>query len=113
MMSALPRLTPRATPLSASPPTPMSSTPTCPTIYDIYPPRLPAATDIPLRVNPLKPPPPKPRTTMLETVDPHWNNEYRTLRMKQREHYRYHNAWSKYYYGAPPEQESYRYVCKY
>jgi len=28
--------------------------------------------------------------------------------MKQREHYRYHNAWSKYYYGSNSEQEQYR-----
>lgn len=28
--------------------------------------------------------------------------------MQQREHNRYHSAWSKAFYGSPPEQEAYR-----
>ncbi len=45
---------------------------------------------------------------MLETVEKHHQNDNRAIRMKQREHYRYHNAWSKYYYGSAAEQEHYR-----
>ena len=45
---------------------------------------------------------------MLETTDKHFQNDQRTQRMKQVEHYRYHNAWSKYYYGSVAEQEQYR-----
>ena len=48
---------------------------------------------------------------MLETAEGHFFNDKRTNRMKQREHYRYHNAWSKYYYGSEPEKETYRLVC--
>lgn len=47
---------------------------------------------------------------MLETIDKHFQNDNRTQRMKQMEHYRYHNAWSKYYYGSVAEQEQYRLV---
>ncbi|ELU18599.1 hypothetical protein CAPTEDRAFT_228779 [Capitella teleta] len=78
------------------------------TVYDTYPGRLPATAVIPKKVNPLQPTPPKRRTVALETIDPHWQNEQRTMRMKQREHHRYHDAWSKYYYGSQPEQEQYR-----
>lgn len=45
---------------------------------------------------------------MLETKQPHFQNDMRAQRMKQREHFRYHNAWSKYYYGSAAEQEAYR-----
>lgn len=76
--------------------------------YEVYPPRLPSAPEIPARVNPLQPPPPKQRTFMLETIEPHWHNDTRTARMKQREHFRYHNTWGKYYYGSPAERESHR-----
>ena len=77
--------------------------------YAVYPPRLPSAPEGPVhRLNVLRPDPPKKFTHMLETIEPHYHNEKRALRMKQREHYRYHNAWSKYYYGSPAEQEAYR-----
>lgn len=45
---------------------------------------------------------------MTETTEPHLINEERAKRMKQRDHHRYHNAWSKYYYGSAAEQEQYR-----
>lgn len=99
-MSALPRIAPQAT------------VPTLPTIktsnYEVYPPRLPSAPDIPKKINPLQPSPPQRRTVAWETIDPHYLNEQRVNRMKQREHYRYHNSWSKYYYGSIPEKEQYR-----
>ena len=79
-----------------------------PAAYNVYPACLPTAADIPQRINPLQPARPDRRTHMLETVDPHWLNAQRSTRMKQREHYRYHNAWSKYYYGSRSEQEQYR-----
>lgn len=113
-MSALPRIAPRATPLPPSfgAQKPANSKPlsaSIPTIYEVYPPRLPSAPDIPRgRINPLHPPQPLRRTVMLETKAPHFQNDIRAQRMKQREHYRYHNAWSKYYYGSAAEQESYR-----
>lgn len=77
-------------------------------VYQIYPPYLPPAPDIPTRVNPLQPPPPQTRTVSLETKDPHWQNQQRTARMRERDHFRYHNAWSKYYYGSKAEQEAYK-----
>ncbi|KAL5015389.1 hypothetical protein ScPMuIL_009659 [Solemya velum] len=43
-----------------------------------------------------------------ETTDQHWHNEKRRNVMQQREHMRYHSAWSKAFYGAPAEKESYR-----
>ena len=80
-----------------------------PKAYEVYPQRLPSAPDIPKRpLNVLRPPPPKKFDHMLETAEEHYFNDKRTLRMKQREHYRYHNAWSKYYYGSEPDKESYR-----
>lgn len=105
-MSALPRITPQTTSLSASVPTVQMYKAT--DIYEVFPCRLTTAPEIPKRINPLNPPPPDRRTVALETKDPHFHNEQRATRMKQREHYRYHHAWSKYYYGSVPEQEQYR-----
>ena len=108
----LPRLTPRSTCVTTDRPTKrpkVISAEQMMKAYTLYPPRLPSAPEGPVRrVNVLRPEPPKKFTHMLETVDPHWHNEKRATRMKHREHYRYHNAWSKYYYGTPSEQESYR-----
>lgn len=84
-----------------------------PKAYEVYPARLPSAPDIPKRpVNVLRPPPPLKRTPVLETVEPHWINQMRSNRMKQREHYRYHNAWSKYYYGSVSDKEEYRHYLR-
>lgn len=77
-------------------------------IYQVYPKYLPPAPEIPHKVNVLFPPPPQKRTTMWETMSPHWTNEQRTNKMKQRDYLRYHNTWSKYYYGSPEEQEDHR-----
>ncbi|XP_029642186.1 uncharacterized protein LOC115216764 [Octopus sinensis] len=64
---------------------------------------------IPPRINPLKPLTPKKRINMhWETYDQHWQNEHRSLRMRQKEHTRYHNAWEKPFYGQPAEKEAYR-----
>jgi hypothetical protein len=64
---------------------------------------------IPGRINPLEPPAPKKRINMSwETVDQHWHNDKRRIIMQQREHNRYHSAWSKAFYGSPAEQEAYR-----
>lgn len=81
--------------------------------YGPYPPReLSSSMElvrIPQRVNPLAPPPPKKRINMAwETVDQHWHNEARRVMMQQREHQRYHSAWSKPFYGQPAEKEQYR-----
>lgn len=86
--------------------------------YGPYPPReLSSSMElvrIPQRVNPLAPPPPKKRINMAwETVDQHWHNEARRVMMQQREHQRYHSAWSKPFYGQPAEKEQYRYVQYY
>jgi len=105
-MSALPKISPQTTALSASVPTMQLYNTT--ELYDVFPSRLTTAPDNPKRINPLNPPPPQKRTVAWETRDPHWHNEQRAMRMKQREHYRYHHAWSKYYYGSVPEQEQYR-----
>ena len=83
-----------------------------PKAYEVYPARLPSAPDVAKRpLNVLRPPPPLKFDHMLETAEGHFFNDKRTKRMKQREHYRYHNAWSKYYYGSEPEKETYRLVC--
>ncbi|KAK2158462.1 hypothetical protein NP493_1799g00012 [Ridgeia piscesae] len=102
-MSSLPSIAPpsrRRTPLPTAISVPTSG-------YSVYPPRLPSAPEIPSRLNPLRPPPPQRRTVSWETVDAHHQNARRSLWMKQREHFRYHNAWSKYYYGSSAEKEQY------
>ena len=114
----LPRITPRSTPVSRSGLNGSLSSFERPKVvsaeqmmkaYSVYPPRLPTAPEGPSRrINVLRPDPPKKFNHMLETTDPHWHNDKRALRMKRREHYRYHNAWSKYYYGTASEQEEYR-----
>ena len=110
----LPRITPRSTCVSQNLTTrkpKVVSAEQMMKAYSVYPARLPSAPEGPQRrLNVLRPPPPKKFNHMLETIEPHWHNEKRTNNMKQREHYRYHNAWSKYYYGSPAEQEEYRYV---
>lgn len=102
---ALPKIAPQSTTSSLN----LASTPkvNMPNIYEVYP-AWPPTTNATARTNPLRPSPPARRTVMLETGAPHWDNDFRTMRMKQREYNRYHNAWSKYYYGSPAEQESYR-----
>ena len=115
----LPRITPRSTCVSqqsnSSRPRPkVISAEQMMKAYSVYPPRLPSAPEGPVhRINVLRPPPPKKFNHMLETIDPHWHNEKRAMRMKQREHYRYHNTWSKYYYGSPAEQEEARLVDRF
>lgn len=74
-------------------------------LYGVYPAFLPPASEVSSRINPLHPEASR-RKVGLQTVDPHWHNEQRSLRMKQREHFRYHNAWSKYYYGSLADQEA-------
>jgi len=81
-------------------------------VYGVYPGWLPPAPDVPSRsINVLtaaQNPRGRGRTVMLETMAPHTSNDQRLMRLKQRDHYRYHNAWSKYYYGSKAEQEQYR-----
>ncbi len=97
-MSALPRLSPQSTAMTGA----------GAVMYGVYPARLPSAPDIPQRLNPLQPFPPQRRTHMLETIVPHFQNDTRAQKMKQREHYRYYNAWSKYYYGSAADKEAHR-----
>ncbi len=77
-------------------------------VYDLYPPPLPSDVPIPPRVNPINPEPPERRTASLETRSPNWQNNYRSDLMSRREYHRYHNAWSRYYYGNPSELEMYK-----
>lgn len=117
----LPKLTPRSTPLNGQRSPSLTGSPRkqqvisahqmmIPRAYEVYPQRLPSAPDIPKRpINVLQPPPPKPRRgPYLETIQSHWFNQQRVDRMKQREHYRYHNAYTKYYYGSEADQEDHR-----
>ncbi len=76
-----------------------------PNLYDVYPPRLPLAGDIPAKVNPTRPLPPFKMTTSHETVQPTTSNHYRTMRLKQRDHYRFHSVWSKYFYGSVADKQ--------
>ena len=79
--------------------------------YTVYPPFITesqTASKVPLRVNPLQPPPPDKYDNSLETIGPHWHNEKRRNVMQQREWYRYHGTWSKAFYGSPAEKEAYR-----
>lgn len=108
MATTLPKITPLGTPISRVHRTYSSNS-----LYGPYPPRdLSSSMDlirIPQRINPLSPNPPKKRINMAwETTDQHWHNEKRSLLMQQREHQRYHSAWSKPFYGAPAEKEQYR-----
>ncbi|XP_064607165.1 uncharacterized protein LOC135471766 [Liolophura sinensis] len=103
-MTTLPKITPHSTHITRV----VKANP-----YDPYPPReLSFSMDwvsIPSRVNPLAPPPPKRRiNSSWETSDQHWHNEKRRNIMQQREHLRYHSAWSKAFYGSPADRESYR-----
>ncbi|GAB1601027.1 uncharacterized protein LOC106867261 isoform X1 [Argonauta hians] len=63
----------------------------------------------PSRINPLKPNTPKKRINMhWETYDQHWHNQSRSVGMQRREYNRYHNVWTKPFYGKPAEKEAYR-----
>lgn len=114
----LPKITPRSTPMSQQVSGLLSPQKEkvisahqmmIPKAYEVYPARLSAAPDIPKRpINVLNPPPTAKRNPAHETTEPHWFNEKRANRMKQREHYRYHNAWSTYYYGSSADKEEYR-----
>ncbi|KAL8579149.1 hypothetical protein ACOMHN_036088 [Nucella lapillus] len=105
-MTTLPRITPSATP------TPRSISAGGGKYGPYPPPDLSSTWDhmkIPQRINPLAPNPPKKRINMSwETVDQHWHNDKRRIIMQQREHNRYHSAWSKSFYGSPADQEAYR-----
>lgn len=101
----LPRITPPSTPAPRS----VSAA----SAYGPYPPPSLSNTwdhmKVPGRVNPLQPPAPRKRINMSwETMEQHWQNDKRRILMQQREHNRYHSAWSKAFYGSPPEQEAYR-----
>jgi hypothetical protein len=119
MATTLPRISPQGTPLCGSPKVADRKRPPQPKTssirfslakaYELYPPRLPTAPDIPARVNPLKPPPPKKFNHSLETEDMTYQNYQRSLKMKRAEYSRYHTAWSKYYYGSPTEKEEHRF----
>nr|XP_046253364.1 uncharacterized protein D1044.6-like isoform X2 [Scatophagus argus] len=60
------------------------------------------------RLNPLHPPLVHKRTVSLETPAVHHHNHQRTLILQRREHYRYHQAWRKPFYGTSSEREEYR-----
>lgn len=105
-ITTLPRITPVATP------TPRSISAAGGTYGPYPPPELTTVWDhmkIPQRINPIAPNPPKRRINMSwETMDQHWHNDKRRIVMQQREHNRYHSAWSKAFYGSPADQEAYR-----
>lgn len=108
-MSAQTTILPRITPVATPTPRSLSAG----NSYGPYPPPdLSNAWDhmkIPPRVNPIAPLPPKKRiNSSWETVDQHWHNDKRRIIMQQREHNRYHSAWSKAFYGSPADQEAYR-----
>ncbi|PVD25279.1 hypothetical protein C0Q70_15779 [Pomacea canaliculata] len=104
--TTLPRITPMATP------TPRSFSADREMYGPYPPPELTSIWDhmkIPQRINPLAPPIPKRRiNASWETVDQHWHNDKRRIIMQQREHSRFHSAWSKPFYGSPADQEAYR-----
>lgn len=124
--TTLPRITPQGTPLCGSPKSPKKSsaqaTKSHPAsahstkphtaislakAYEVYPAWLPTTLGVD-RVNPLRPPPPKKFNHMLETEDMTFHNYMRSMRMRQRDHFRYHTSWGKYYYGSAAEQEQHR-----
>ncbi|XP_052064549.1 uncharacterized protein LOC127704492 [Mytilus californianus] len=110
--TTLPKISPISTPVPTKCPRTLSASLSS-NSYGPYPPReLSTSMElvrIPQRINPLSPPPPKKRINMAwETVDQHWHNEARRIMMQQREHQRYHSAWSKPFYGQPAEKEQYR-----
>ncbi|XP_071484785.1 uncharacterized protein [Diadema antillarum] len=59
------------------------------------------------RLDPLHPPKVG-RTVSLETTNPHYKNELRTLNMKREQYHKFHRAWMKPVYGTKMEQEEYR-----
>uniref|UniRef100_A0A1I8I9T9 Nuclear transcription factor Y subunit n=2 Tax=Macrostomum lignano TaxID=282301 RepID=A0A1I8I9T9_9PLAT len=76
-----------------------------PSVYDPYPPDPPADVPIPKRVNPLRPQPPERMTCVTETGDPHYQNQQRLAMLERKQFHRFHNAWSRYYYGSVAEKE--------
>ncbi|XP_059151080.1 uncharacterized protein LOC131937565 [Physella acuta] len=102
-MSKLPRITPTCTPRSVS----------AAASYGPYPPPELTSTwnqmKFPPKINPLAPPPPRKRLyASWETTPQHWHNDRRRLMMQQKEHERYHSAWSTPFYGPPADKEAYR-----
>lgn len=59
------------------------------------------------RLDPLHPPKYS-RTVGLETTNPHFQNELRSLNMKREQYHKYHRSWMKPFYGSKLEQEDYR-----
>lgn len=116
MATTLPRITPAQTPVSGGIKLQRSYSnpgPTTPTVYGAYPPRELSSSmslvQIPHRINPLAPPPPKKRINMSwETTDQTYHNYKRSQLMQRREHERYHSAWQKAFYGSVAESEYYR-----
>ncbi|XP_013393263.1 uncharacterized protein LOC106161884 [Lingula anatina] len=117
-MTALPKLTPRQTPISAPAfsrniPLTTGGTPKMTALHVTYPPLERAYTTdfakMPERINQLAPAEGRRRINMnTETAEANYLNEQRKLLMQRREHYRYYKAWSRPYYGTPQEKEEYR-----
>ncbi|XP_041459220.1 uncharacterized protein LOC121410905 [Lytechinus variegatus] len=59
------------------------------------------------RLDPLHPPKFS-RTVSLETTNPHFQNELRSLNMKREQYHKYHRSWMKPIYGSKLEQEDHR-----
>ncbi|CAG5135434.1 unnamed protein product [Candidula unifasciata] len=102
-MATLPKITPSCTPCTAS----------SAASYRPYPPPELTSTwnqtKFPKRINPLAPPYPQKRiNSSWETIPQHWHNEKRRTMMQQKEHERYHSAWSIPFYGKPADKEAYR-----
>lgn len=76
-----------------------------PSVYQVYPAPLHLDTNIPKRVNVLRPAPHGVYNSFTETWENNWRNMSRSLLMQQREHFRYHDAWKPYFYGSPSEKE--------
>ncbi|XP_064633247.1 uncharacterized protein LOC135491366 isoform X2 [Lineus longissimus] len=136
--TSLPKISPKGTPVATPPspaksvhsyvctPPVIAAVPTAmtrpktlqnihvPSVYEPFPPRLITSIDnvdfrkIPSKVNPLAPAPPQRRTAMLETVEPHWENNQRSDLMQKMHRSRYHTAYQKWAYGSPAEKEIYR-----
>ncbi|KAK6177063.1 hypothetical protein SNE40_015242 [Patella caerulea] len=117
-MTSLPKITPASTPVpltrsrTCSLPQPIRRSHTSVSVYGPYPPaNLSNQWDYiqtPARINPIGPLLPRKRINdSWETIPQHYHNDCRRILMQQREHERYHSAWSKAFYGNPAERESY------
>ncbi|ESO82552.1 hypothetical protein LOTGIDRAFT_236939 [Lottia gigantea] len=113
-MTTLPKIAQTSTPLprKCSVTEPIRRSQTSVSLYGPYPPpHLSNQWDYlqtPPRINPIGPMPPRKRiNTSWETIPAHFHNDSRRILMQQREHERYHSAWSKAFYGNPAERESY------